>query len=171
MAHPQDGDESGDGRPLGDACAPEELAQVVHLTEPVVEIELEVPVQVDREGRARCDAHLIGCHGREIAKALLFPVREHEDAGEEREHEHRAARPASRNEVRKHRADGEQVVRRLQSTCRSRDQACEGRLGQAVGPRERSTRSAASSTRAIEGKSGIAVRPSACGRNCSIHFS
>ena len=42
-------DHACDRRPLRDPSAPEELAQVVHLPSPVVEVELDVAIEVDRE--------------------------------------------------------------------------------------------------------------------------
>ena len=48
-AYAEDRDESGYRRPLRQTRAPEELAQLIHLRSPVVEVELEVAVEVQLE--------------------------------------------------------------------------------------------------------------------------
>ena len=54
-SHANDGDEASERRPLRQPRAPEELAQVVHLLAPVVEVELEVAVELEIERqRIRC---------------------------------------------------------------------------------------------------------------------
>ena len=172
--HPEDCEQAGERRPLREPCAPEELAQVVHLLAPVIEVELDVPVDVDchDSGGACREPDLLEREHGKLAEPALLPDGEHEQRGHDRGTEDEARSPAPRDEVREDGADAHEEVRWLHSSRCSEQEARHRRVGRRrPASSERTRKRADASTSTIEGKSAIAVSPSAWGRKCSVQRS
>ena len=126
----KDGEQAGERRPLGEPRAPEELAQLIHLQAPVVEVELDVAVDVERdEPRAGRHSHLPEREHRKLAEAALLPEHEHEQARDDRGSEDDPLTPAARDQVRERGAGAHQEVRRLRRACRPQEQSRQRGLG------------------------------------------
>ena len=114
-SHAEDGEQPGERRPLGEACAPEELAELIHLRAPVLEVEVDVSAEVDVERDERCarrDVRLLhassgGCRGRAPSRARARA------GGDERGPNTTPSRQRRATRIRERSADAHEQVRRL----------------------------------------------------------
>ena len=92
----QHGQQPGERRPLCQAGAPEELAEVVHLLAPVLEVELDVAVDVECDDGSRSgrDPDLLHREQRELPERALLPEGQDEDGRDDRGAERDPLTPA-----------------------------------------------------------------------------
>ncbi len=118
-----DGDEPGERRPLDEPLAPEELAELVHLLAPVIEVQVEVAVEVelDRErARPRREPGLLERERRDLAEPAHLPEEQDEQRRRDRDAAREPLAPAASDDVREQRAGRDEQVRRLQRRRRRR---------------------------------------------------
>ena len=172
--HAEHGQEPGDRRPLREPRAPEELAQLAHLLPPVLEVEVEVAVELqggDRRSRARCQSGLVERERRDLAEPAHLPEQEDEERRDDRGSAREPLAPAARHDVGEGDARDDEEVRRLERCGGADQEAGQDRVRDTARRERPDDEEHAARTTTIDGKSAIAVRPSACGRNCSLQRS
>ena len=116
--------------------APEELAQLIHLRPPMLEVEVEVSAEVqvrDGRDRARGDLGLLERERGELAEPAYLP----EEEDEERRHDRGSAReplaPTARDDVGEGDTRHHEEVRRLEGTGGADHQAGHDRIQDTAG--------------------------------------
>ena len=117
-----------DGRPLGEPSTPEELAQLIHLQAPVLEVELEVAVEPE-VGRNRQGAggqlRLVQRERRDLAQPLHLPEQEDEKRRDGSRPTGERLAPPPCHDIGERDADRDQEVRRLERCCGAQEEARE----------------------------------------------
>ena len=165
-SHAEHGEQAGERRPLGEPSAPEELAQL----SPSASSSARSRARSSGRGRARrasartgCDARLLEREGGKLAQSpRSFQSARTSSAGTIAAAQARPSRHRRATTIGETDAAADQEVRRLQSRRRADEDARRApRRSSGRVESERTTKSAAASTSTIDGKSAIAVSPSA----------
>jgi hypothetical protein len=109
---------------------------------------------------------------RDLPEAPHLPEEEHEERRKDGDPARETLAPAASHDVRERRAGHDEQVRRLEDLPPA-PMSTPARAASVIRPgaSERTTKYAPARTSTIDGKSDIAVSPSACGRNCSVQRS
>ena len=150
--HAEHREEAGEGNPLREPSAPEELAKIVHLLAPVVDVQLEVAIERERDrAAARGEPRLLEGESRNLAEAPVLPEDEDEQSRDRRSRTGDPFAPPARSEVGQTdsdapRADSGASGAPAAPISRPENTASASRSGDS----ERSAKSAAASTSTID---------------------